>query len=143
MESIGDTPENLSVQDQKGVLAGASDYNPLDRNRYQLRFQNTGIEGILDCGRNMLAIGTHILITVLDDPKLARKIKRWPDFKDAWQANRPAIETFRKQEFPKGENPLDFLVPLEILVPSDWKTTRSLPISARRCWISVPRGQQS
>lgn len=118
MDSISSTPETFPFK-TKGVLAGASDYDALDRNRYQLRFQNTSIEGILDGGHNMLAIGTHILVTALGDPKLARKIKRWPDFKDSWLENRSAIDAFRKRDFEAGENPLDFLVPLEILVPSD------------------------
>lgn len=119
IDSINATPETFPFK-TKGVLAGASDYEKLERNRYQLRFQNTRIEGVLDGGHNMLAIGTHILSLVLDDPKAVRRIKRWPEFKEAWQANRDAIEDYRKEngEEEAGRG-LNFLVPLEILVPSD------------------------
>jgi len=53
IESIQDTPETFPFK-TKGVLVGASDYEPLQRHRYELRFENTKIEGILDGGHNML-----------------------------------------------------------------------------------------
>lgn len=120
IESINDTPATFPFK-TKGVLVGASDYDALDRRRYELRFENDRIEGILDGGHNMLAIGTHILTVATGDPKLSRKIKRWPDFKEAWQEYRSDVTAVRKQhsEDTSEPGPLDFLVPLEILVPSD------------------------
>jgi hypothetical protein len=120
IESINDTPATFPFK-TKGVLVGASDYDALDRRRYELRFENTRIEGILDGGHNMLAIGTHILAVATADPKLPRRIKRWPDFKEAWQECRPDVTALRKLHSDESDEPgpLDFLVPLEILVPSD------------------------
>jgi hypothetical protein len=69
----------------------------------------------------MLAIGTHILTLATGDPKIARRLKRWEDFKDAWVEHRDAVEALRKETY-EDENKggtLNFLVPLEILVPSD------------------------
>ena len=118
IESIQDTPHVFPFK-TKGILVGASNYHSLQRNRYELIFENTQIEGVLDGGHNMLAIGTLILSNILD-PKVVKKIKLWPDLKDSWNENRKAIEALRKQDMESGEDgPLDFLVPLEILVPSD------------------------
>src|SRR3546814_430492 len=119
-ESIAETPDTFPFK-TKGVLVGASDYDGLDRKRYELRFENPHVEGILDGGHNMLAIGTHILALATGDEKLPRRIKRWPDFKDAWEENRPLVNALRKAgpEDADETGPLDFLIPLEILVPSD------------------------
>ncbi|GIX11555.1 hypothetical protein [Elioraea sp.] len=95
----------------KGVLVGSSDYQALERKRYELRFSDPATEGILDGGHNMLAIGSHIIFTALGDEKVTRKIKNWETFKDSWRANREAIEAIREE--------LSFLVPIEILVPAD------------------------
>jgi hypothetical protein len=121
LESIADTPD-VFVFKTKGILIGASYYERLQRNRYRLNFENTKIEGILDGGHNALAIGTHILVNALGDESFKRKIKRWPDFKECWEENRAAIDALRKikpEDDDYIENALDFLVPIEILVPSD------------------------
>jgi hypothetical protein len=116
IESIQDDPRTFPFK-TKGVLVGASDYDKLDRNRYELRFGNASIEGILDGGHNMLAIGTYILTKALSDEKLGRRIKLWAAFKTAWVENREIIEDFRSSDASQGV--LDFLVPLEVLVPGD------------------------
>jgi hypothetical protein len=117
--SICDTPETFPFK-TKGVLVGASNYSALERRRYEIRFENPKIEGILDGGHNMLAIGTYVLSKALGDEKLTKKIKRWTDLKEAWVANRSEIAALRKLE---GEDPasgpLEFLVPVEVLVPAD------------------------
>lgn len=120
IESITDQPD-IFVFMTKGILVGASYYEKLQRNRYSLSFENTKIEGILDGGHNSLALGIHILTRAVG-PEISRKIKRWPDFKTVWEANRDAVEALRKIK-PEDENydetSLDFLIPIEILVPSD------------------------
>jgi hypothetical protein len=121
LDSIAETPD-LFVFKTKGILVGASSYERLQRNRFRLNFENTKIEGILDGGHNTLALGTHILMKALGDPSIKRKIRRWPDFKELWEEHRAEIETLRKirpedDEFDEGA--LDFLVPIEVLVPSD------------------------
>lgn len=93
----------------KGILIGTSDYRPLERNRIRLRFSDPDIEGILDGGHNMLAIGLHMLQPVMDE-KEWRRIKSWDNMKEAWDAKRDLIEA-AKDEF-------DFYVPVELLVPS-------------------------
>lgn len=95
----------------KGILVGSTEYEELQRSRYELRFNNPAIEGVLDGGHNMLAIGMHILNLALQDEKVTKKIKFWDDFRKAWVANRAAITAIRDD--------LDFMVPIEVLVPSD------------------------
>ncbi len=121
LESIDETPE-IFVFKTKGILVGASSYEKLQRNRYRLTFENTKIEGILDGGHNTLAIGTHILMRALGDNAVKRKIRRWPDFKSMWEECQEEIEALkhrRLEDEDYDEGALDFLVPLEILVPSD------------------------
>lgn len=117
IDSIVETPETFPFK-TKGVLVGASNYEKLERNRYELRFENVRIEGILDGGHNMLAIGTQILRLATGNAKL--RLARWPDFKSSWEKNRDLVATLRASTVEDaGNGPLDFLVPLEILVPSD------------------------
>jgi hypothetical protein len=117
IESIVETPDTFPFK-TKGVLVGSSNYQKLERNRFELKFENLKIEGILDGGHNMLAIGTQILRLATGNEKL--RPARWPDFKAAWEKNRDLVEDLRKAASEDvGDGLLDFLVPLEILVPSN------------------------
>ena len=120
IDSIRETPETFPFK-TKGVLVASSDYDALDRKRYELRFDNPRVEGILDGGHNMLAIGSHILSLIIEDRKVLRGIRTWPEFKDAWHEHRSAINALRRSgvDDQEGTSQLDFLVPLEIIVPSD------------------------
>lgn len=121
LESIAETPD-IFVFKTKGILIGASSYEKLQRNRYRLTFENTKIEGILDGGHNTLALGTHILMHALGDNAVKRKIRRWPDFKTIWEDSRDEVEALRlikPEDDAYDAAALDFLVPIEILVPSD------------------------
>lgn len=110
VESITRDPDIFPFK-TKGILVGSSEYQALERKRYELRFSDPATEGILDGGHNMLAIGTHIVSTAVGDEKLVRKCKNWEAFKEVWRQNRTAIEAIRDE--------LSFLVPLEILVPAN------------------------
>jgi hypothetical protein len=95
----------------KGVLIGATEYQTLQRNRYQLTFVDRAIEGVLDGGHNMLAIGAYILSLVVDEKEL-KKIRIWEDFKAAWVNHRSAIGEMTQEK-------LEFSVPVEVLVPAN------------------------
>ena len=94
IESIETDPTIFPFK-TKGILVGSSSFSTLQRHRYELRFMDTQLEGVLDGGHNMLAIGTHILSRVIDDPRQIKRIKLWDDFKEAWTANRAAIDAIR------------------------------------------------
>lgn len=118
IESIETTPELFPFK-TKGILVASANCRELDRRRYHMTFDNPAIEGILDGGHNTLAIGTHILSVALGEPKAIKKIKAWPDFKTAWHANRDKIDTLKTMAKSGEGGPLDFLVPIEVLIPSD------------------------
>jgi hypothetical protein len=124
IESIRGTPDTFPFK-TKGILVGASNYQPLQRNRYELRFENTKIEGILDGGHNMLAIGTHILAMALGDDRLLRRIKNWSQMKEMWEETRKAVDVFKASDQPNGDA-LSFLIPLEVLVPSDLENDEAI-----------------
>ncbi|WP_202356391.1 hypothetical protein [Mesorhizobium sp. 113-3-3] len=109
LESLAKTPELFPFK-SKGILLGTSDYEALQRNRFELRFNDPASEGVLDGGHNMLAIGIHMLSAVLEEREIA-KISLWEDMKDLWEEYRAELDAVKDQ--------FDFLVPVEIIVPSD------------------------
>ncbi|MFP9136963.1 hypothetical protein ACLI1C_07235 [Devosia sp. XGJD_8] len=111
LESLSRTPDLFPFK-SKGVLLGTADYEALQRNRFELRFNDPASEGVLDGGHNMLAIGMHMLSAVAD----VSKIQLWDDMKELWDDNRVALE--------KVKDRFDFLVPVELLVPSDVEDER-------------------
>jgi hypothetical protein len=109
LASLQETPELFPFK-SKGILIGTSTYEALQRNRFELIFANPESEGILDGGHNMLALGIHILSSVASDRELAR-ISLWEDMKELWDKYRADLDLVRDE--------FDFLVPVELLVPSD------------------------
>ncbi len=116
IESIRETPDTFPFK-TKGILVGTSNYESLQRNRYELRFENSKVEGILDGGHNMLAIGTYILSKAIGDDKFQKRVKSWSQFKDFWNEYRSEVTQLKNDEV--AGSALNFLIPIEILVPSD------------------------
>lgn len=113
-ESLDRTPDTFPSK-TKGLLIGCSDYRELERNRIELNFQDSMLEGILDGGHNTLAIGLHVLEHVGIPESQIKKIKRWGDFRSVWNAHTDLIETtVRGSDDPA----FDILVPVELLVPA-------------------------
>jgi len=110
IESISQSAEIFPFK-TKGILIGTSSYKPLQRKRYQIEFNDPNVEGILDGGHNMLAIGTYILSQAIEDERELRRIKNWSSLKEAWLLHKDELEEVKES--------LEFLIPLEILVPSD------------------------
>lgn len=125
IESIERTPELFPFK-TKGILVASANCRELERRRYHMTFDNPAIEGILDGGHNTLAIGTHILAVAHGDAKAAKKIKGWADFRAAWVANRDKIDALKKSAGLGESGALDFLVPIEVLIPSDAEDALSL-----------------
>ncbi|MBE7619550.1 AIPR family protein [Gluconacetobacter entanii] len=108
-ESLQNTPELFPFK-SKGILIGTSSYEVLQRNRFELVFNDPASEGILDGGHNMLAIGLHMLSEVADEKEISR-VSLWEEMKVLWSEYREELE--------KAKENFDFLVPVELLVPSD------------------------
>lgn len=109
LDSLQTTPELFPFK-SKGILIGTSSYEVLQRNRFELAFEDPASEGILDGGHNMLAIGMHMLSAVAEEKEIAG-IVLWEHMKELWVEYRKELE--------KEKENFDFLVPVELLVPSD------------------------
>lgn len=120
-ETITHNPDLFPFM-SKGVLLAVYNYEHLERGRVKLMPVDPKIEGILDGGHNTLAIGLFILGQSLNyyDKILSRKTKKWDEFKEIWKENRNFIEDYLKNiQNGATDNKLDFLVPVELLVPRD------------------------
>jgi hypothetical protein len=109
IESITKTKELFPFKTKGILLAVSTPPEELERQRYKLQFENSDIEGILDGGHNTLAVAIHILKEATSNDRSISRIKRWSDLKQYWSEYKSKIETIRAS--------LDFLVPVEILVP--------------------------
>lgn len=125
-ESIQNNPSLFPFM-TKGVLLASSNYERLERGRVKIIPNDPKIEGILDGGHNTLAIGLYILNCAMEysGEKLSNSSKNWDDFKNLWVENRELIENYLediKNNVIDGKE-LDFLVPVELLVPRDINDT--------------------
>lgn len=109
-DSLKMSPELFPAK-TKGILLASSSYKPLERDRYQLTFEDIDTEGILDGGHNALAAGRHILREAGVSDRDLNKVRDWEGFKKAWIENRSAIADIVEV--------LDFEMPVEVQVPAD------------------------
>lgn len=117
-ESIENTPHEFPFK-TKGILLGASRFRRLDRDRIGVNFEKRKVEGILDGGHNTLAIGLHILGLAGVPEGTIKKVKVWDDFRSVWHAQAEAVDQLRAKVRDGESNDLDFLIPVELIVPSD------------------------
>jgi hypothetical protein len=110
IESLERTPEVFPFK-TKGMLIGTSSYRALERHRYELSFGDTELEGILDGGHNALALGIYLLSFAGVDERVTKSIRTWTDFKAVWAKHRSEVIEIRDS--------IDFLMPIELLVPTD------------------------
>lgn len=108
MESLTSDPQLFHFK-SKGVLIAASEVRSLDRNRFELHFDDPQVNGILDGGHNTLAIALYCLESAGASDREIRTIKRWKDLPGLWNRYFEAMETI-KSDFT-------FLVPTEIIFP--------------------------
>jgi hypothetical protein len=107
--TLEETPDLFPAK-TKGILLASSSYRSLERQRFQLTFQDTDSEGLLDGGHNAFAIGRHILGEAGISEAELRRINDWSTFMKTWKANRQNISSV--------EDVLDFHVPIEVQVPA-------------------------
>ena len=123
------TEQELFPFKTKGILLATSNYQELERGRYLLTFEDLSIEGILDGGHNMLAIGSHILAQAekyKGKPEPGKKdIALWSDFKSTWRDCRQDIDDYLEQIaadrtvlLDQGIETLHFQIPIELLLPT-------------------------
>jgi hypothetical protein len=118
-ETLETSPELFPFK-SKGLLLAAGECRDLkERNRFELSFENGSLEGVLDGGHNLLAIGTFLLKKAVGDEgdKLAKKIKRWDDLMNAWIDHRDAIDQVKDK--------VKFFVPVEVVYPHEGPAGRA------------------
>jgi len=117
IDSLEKTPELFALK-SKGLLLAASVYKELDRDRYELTFADRDVEGVLDGGHNLLAIGHYILDLALveqDDKKELKKAKIWGEFKRVFNKHIDLVNEFLSDDENASE--LSTLIPVELLLP--------------------------
>ena len=116
LETLEMSPELYPIK-SKGILLGSSQFESLDvQGRFGLTFENRQLEGVLDGGHNLLAIGIYLLEKALEDPKDKKelaKAKSWNDFKDIHSKH---LLTFEKY-LSSGDEALQHKVWVELIVP--------------------------
>lgn len=117
IESLTTTPELFALK-SKGLLVAASSYKELDRDRFELTFADRQIEGVLDGGHNLLAIGHFVLSMALEDAEDLKELKKariWADFKRVFNKHLTKVHEFIANDDFAFE--LSTLVPIELLLP--------------------------
>jgi hypothetical protein len=115
IETLETTPELYPLK-SKGILLAATRYSEKDRNRFELDFVERSIEGVLDGGHNLLAIGHFLMQQVLEEPKDLRDLraaKIWTDFKSLFRKHIALVHEFLSGD----DSSLQILVPVELLLP--------------------------
>jgi hypothetical protein len=115
IETLETTPELYPLK-SKGILLAATKYSEKDRDRFELDFVERSIEGVLDGGHNLLAIGHFLMQQVLEDPKDLRDLraaKIWTDFKSLFKKHIDLVHEFLSGD----DSTLQILVPVELLLP--------------------------
>lgn len=105
--TLNDTPELFRFK-SKGLLISSHKVEELQRNRFRVVFEKEFVDGVLDGGHNLFAIGLFVLSQVIGD-KETKRIRTWEQLDHAWAAHRKEIEGL---EF----DPED-LVSVELLYP--------------------------
>lgn len=115
IETLENTPELFPLK-SKGILLAASRYRRRDRGRYEIKFVDPELEGIMDGGHNTLAIGRFLLDKALEttqQQKQLKSAKNWAEFKTLLRSNNQAFEEFLNSEDPV----LEHQVNVELILP--------------------------
>lgn len=118
MESLERYPEIFPLM-SKGILLSAVNFRKAERDRYQLRFDDTSIEGVIDGGHNLLALGLYVLGEALSEATVNAKLGSriiFSEFKEIFKQYFTEVESFLMD--PKNSVMLDRLVPVELLLPA-------------------------
>jgi len=117
IESLERYPDIFPIM-SKGILLSAVNFRRAERDRYQLRFEDKTVEGVLDGGHNLLAIGLYVLGEALSEAAVNEKIGSriiFSQFKELFKLHFSQIDAFLMDE--KNSPMLDRRVPVELLIP--------------------------
>jgi hypothetical protein len=106
--TLNDTPELFRFK-SKGLLISSHKVEKLERNRFRVLFEKEFVDGVLDGGHNLFAIGLFVLSQIMDESELKR-IRNWEQLDEAWNENREEIDGLSFDE--------DDLVAVELIFPT-------------------------
>jgi hypothetical protein len=110
-ETMETSPE-LFMFKSKGLLVSSRICKHLERDRFQLEFQEPELEGILDGGHNTLAIASHFISCAMEAENFTAKT--WEEVKIKWDEYRDKISAYIENTHDFD----NFYVPIEIIYPS-------------------------
>jgi len=118
MESLERYPDLFPLM-SKGILLSAVNFRKAERDRYQLRFEDKAIEGVIDGGHNLLALGLYVLGEALSEATITERLGNriiFSEFKSLFKQYFTEVDDFLRD--PKNSAMLDRFVPVELLLPS-------------------------
>lgn len=79
----------------KGLLISSHRVQELERKRFRVEFSKDFVDGVLDGGHNLFALGLFLLESVMDETEWKR-IKNWETFDSAWEKHSDEVTTLAK-----------------------------------------------
>ena len=110
--SLEDSPE-LFPYKSKGLLISSHSVDVLERRRFRVRFSKDFVDGVLDGGHNLFAIGIFLLKQVMDESDV-KKIRNWDQLDEAWREHGDAVKSLPTDDAVR--------VSVELLFPSETNT---------------------
>lgn len=116
LASLNEDPQLFRYK-SKGLLISSHAVEPLERKRFRVDLSKPFVDGTLDGGHNLLAIGLHLLSAVMVDDGGApsrewKRIADWEQFDAAWAEYKDQVEELvRSDAFP-----ID--IAIELIFPS-------------------------
>lgn len=74
----------------KGLLVSSHNVEELERKRFRVEISKEFVDGVLDGGHNLLALGLFLLEGVMDQQEW-KQIKDWEQFDQAWERHRDEV----------------------------------------------------
>jgi hypothetical protein len=74
----------------KGLLVSSHKVEELERKRFRIEISKEFVDGVLDGGHNLFALGLFLLESVMD-PQEWKRIKDWEQFDKAWERYRDDV----------------------------------------------------
>ncbi len=105
--TLNDNPDLFRFK-SKGLLISSHNVEELQRNRFRVEFSKEFVDGVLDGGHNLFAIGLFVLSQILEH-KEVRRVRTWDQLDQVWKRHREQIEGL---EFDS-----EHLVAVELIYP--------------------------
>jgi hypothetical protein len=96
----------------KGLLLSSHKVEELERKRFRVEISKEFVDGVLDGGHNLLALGLFLLQGVMDQQEWKR-IKDWEQFDKAWERYRNDVTALAEGGSISADVAVELLYPSE------------------------------